>query len=412
MPSNQRQRVFLFLQGPITPFFKLVADGLEKKQHRVLRINFCFGDWLFWRRPGATHYRGRLRDWPAFVGRFLDKEQVTDLVLIGEQRDYHKMAIAEAKQRGIQIVTTDFGYLRSDWITLELNGMSAQSLFPRDPQTLFNLAKPLPEPELNPKYRDSFFIQAVWDMVYHLGNVLLHGLYPFYRTHQLYHPVLVYLGTGWHLLHARLAAKKTQALIDSLHSRQTPYFLFPLQMQNDYQIRAYSKYGNLETAIDEVISSFAKHAPDGFLLIVKVHPLDPFLVDWRRHCQQLANKLGVKSRVLFIDGGPLKSLLEHAQGVVTINSTVGIWSLLAGRPLIALGDSIYDIEGLVHPGPLDGFWRRPAAPDKPLRDAFIKVLAATIQLRGVYYHKTGLAAAVAETVARLHGNRINQPLTQ
>ncbi len=409
MPSHEQHRVFLFLQGPITPFFKLVGAGLEKKQHRVLRINLCFGDWLFWRRAGATHYRGKLKDWPAFIRQYLDTEQVTDLVLIGEQRDYHKAAITEAKKLGIQIVTTDFGYLRSDWITLELNGMSAESLFPRDPQTLSDLARQLPEPDLSPKYRDSFFIQAVWDMTYHLSNVLLHVLYPFYQTHQLYHPALVYLGTGWHLLHTRLAAKKTQALIDSLHEQKTPYFLFPLQMQNDYQIRAYSKYGNLETAIDAVIGSFAKHAPGDALLIVKIHPLDPFLVDWRRHCQQLANKLGVKGRVLFIDGGLLKSLLEHTRGVVTINSTVGIWSLLAGRPLIALGRSIYNIEGLVHLGPLDEFWQRPAAPDKALRDAFIKVLAATIQLRGVYYHKTGLAAAVSETVVRLHTNQINQP---
>jgi len=409
MPSNQRHRVFLFLQGPITPFFKLVADGLEKKRHRVLRINLCFGDWLFWRRAGATNYRGTLGDWPAFISHYLDQEDVTDLVLIGEQRDYHKVAIAEAKKRGIQIITTDFGYLRSDWITLELNGMSAESLFPRIPQTLFDMARPLPAPDLSPKYRDSFFIQALWDMAYHLSNVLLHVLYPFYQTHQLYHPALVYLGTGWHLLHARLVAKKTQALIDSLHNQQTPYFLFPLQMQNDYQIRAYSKYGNLEAAIDEVIGSFAKQAPGDSLLIVKVHPLDPFLVDWQRHCQQLASKLGIKGRVLFIDGGPLKSLLEHARGVVTINSTVGLWSLLAGRPLIALGSSIYNIEGLVHMGSLDGFWQQPTAPDTALRDAFITVLAATIQLRGVYYHNIGLAAAVSETVARLHTNQINQP---
>lgn len=408
MPTNARPRVFLFLQGPITPFFKLVADGLEKKQHRVLRINLCFGDWLFWRRQGDTNYRGRLNDWPAFISHFLDKEQVTDLVLIGEQRDYHKIAIAEAKKRGIQIITTDFGYLRSDWITLELNGMSADSLFPRDPQILLDLAKELPEPDLCPKFRDSFCTQAVWDIAYHLSNVLLHVLYPFYQTHQLYHPVLVYLGTGWHLLHTRLVAKKTQALIDSLHNNNTPYFLFPLQMQNDYQIRAYSKFGNLETAIDAVISSFAQHAPDDAVLIVKVHPLDPFLVDWQRHCQKLANQLGISGRVKFIDGGPLKSLLEHASGVVTINSTVGIWSLLAGCPLIALGSSIYNIDGLVHTGSLDEFWQKPTAPNQPLRDAFVKVLAATIQLRGVYYHKAGLTAAVTETVERLHTNNINQ----
>lgn len=407
---NEQQRVFLFLQGPITPFFKLIADKLEEKNHRVLRINFCFGDWLFWRRSGATNYRGRLQNWPAFISDFLDKEQVTDLILLGEQRDYHKIAIAEAKSRNIQIVATDFGYLRPDWITFELNGMSADSLFPREPKQIMSLAKQSPEPDLSHHYHDSFFTQAFWDMAYHLSSVFLWPLYPFYRSHQLYHPVLVYLGTGWHLLKTRIQAKKTQVLIEQLHKKQTPYFLFPLQMQNDFQIRVYSKYPNLETAIEEVMQSFADNAPSNSLLVIKVHPLDPYLINWRRYCFKLARQLGLADRIVFVDGGSLKSLLENSQGVVTINSTVGIWTLLVGKPLRPLGKAIYNIAGLIHPASLDEFWRNPVAPNISLRDAFIRALAGTIQIRGVYYQKNGLDAAVSEAVERLDKNLINRPL--
>src|SRR5690242_1472235 len=96
----QRRR-FLFLQGPISPFFAEVGAGLRALGHAVHRINLCLGDRLFWRGPGAVDYRGRAEDWPGFVAGFLDRHGITDLVLLGEQRPYHRAAIAAAKARGI-----------------------------------------------------------------------------------------------------------------------------------------------------------------------------------------------------------------------------------------------------------------------------------------------------------------------
>ncbi|MBK8815452.1 MAG: capsular biosynthesis protein [Methylococcaceae bacterium] len=408
--SEQSKRTFLFLQGPITPFFKLIADGLELKGHRVLHINLCFGDWLFWQRAGAKNYRGKLKNWAAHIEDYLDREKVTDIILLGEQREYHKMAISAAKTRGIQVVTTDFGYLRPDWITFEHNGMSADSLFPRDPESIKLLAERVKEPDLSPHYEDSFFTQSIWDMAYHLSNSFFRVLYPFYQSNQIYHPILVYLGTGWHFLKIRLAAKKTDTLIEQIRHSNKPYFVFPLQMQNDFQIRVYSKYPNLEAAIEEVMESFAEYAPPDANLIIKVHPLDPSLINWERFCNRLAQQYNLNERVYYLDGGSLETLLEKAEGVVTINSTVGIWTLLTGRPLMTLGSAVYNVQGLTFSGSLDEFWQKPDSPDLSLRDAFIRAMAGTIQLRGVYYNQPGLAAAVAEAVERLDRNKINQPL--
>jgi capsular polysaccharide export protein len=159
-----------------------------------------------------------------------------------------------------------------------------------------------------------------------------------------------------------------------------------------------------------VIESFAHYAPTEARLVIKVHPLDPCLDNWQRFCVKLAKQYGVSDRICYLDGGSLETLLEKAAGVVTINSTVGVWTLLVGRPLMTLGSAIYAIAGLSYSGSLDEFWQNPLAPDLSLRDAFIRALTGTIQLRGVYYHQPGLTAAVAQAVDRLHRNRINQPL--
>jgi capsular polysaccharide export protein len=162
--------------------------------------------------------------------------------------------------------------------------------------------------------------------------------------------------------------------------------------------------------IKEVMQSFSLHSPAQAKLVIKVHPLDPGLINWQRFCIKTAKEYNLNERFLYLDGGSLEALLEKAQGVVTINSTVGIWTLLVTRPLMALGSAIYNIKGLTYSGTLDEFWKNPLTPDIELRDAFIRALAGTIQLRGVYYNQPGLTAAVTEAIERLDNYKINQPL--
>jgi capsular polysaccharide export protein len=408
--GNPAPRVFLFLQGPLTPFFRLIADGLEARGHQVRRINLWFGDWLHWRRPGATDYRGRQRDWPSFIADYLDAERVTDILLLGEQRAYHRAAIEAAKLRNIRVIATDFGYLRPDWITFELDGMSADSRFPRAPETIRQIAEALPFPDLSRRYHDDFWNMVRWDMAYHLSGSLFRVLYPFYRSHQVYHPILVYLGTGLHLLRTRVGRGRATRQIAALKAGRAPYFVFPLQMQNDFQIRVYSSYDKLEVAVREVIASFAEHSRPGTRLVIKEHPLDPSMINWRRVCRRIANEYRVADRVEFLDGGSLDELLDHAEGVITVNSTVGVWALLAGKPLIALGSAVYDIDGLTHKSGLATFWTAPTPVDLGLRDAFVRAIAGTIQIRGVYYNQPGLDAAVEEAIERLDRELVNAPL--
>ena len=395
------RQVFLFLQGPITPFFALVADELEQRGHRCLRVNLCFGDRLFWRRRGGRNFKGTAEEWPAYVADLIDREGVTDIVLLGEQRYYHKVAIAAVKARGGRVTVTDFGYLRPDWVTFEPDGMSGDSSFPRDPDAILALGRAAPEPDLVQRFQDSFFNQAIWDMAYHLSSSIFRLLHPGYRSHQVHHPALVYVGTGLHLLRVRRTAPAADRVIAALQSERVPYYVLPLQMENDFQLRAYSPFPDMKTPLHDVISSFAAHAPKNTHLAVKVHPLDPGLRSWRRIVRRSAEKWGVDDRVVYLDGGSLPDLLGHARGVVTVNSTVGLWSLRAGVPTMTLGSAIYDVEGLTFQGELDQFWTESPPPRPELLDAFVRAIAATIQIRGVYYRKEGLAAAVQAAAARL-----------
>lgn len=410
MTARQPRRV-LFLQGLPSPFFRRLAEALAAAGCTALAVNLCAGDRLFWRGHSTLRYRGTLAAWPTYIGSLMDREQVTDLVLLGESRAYHREAIEAAHARGIRVVTTDFGYLRPDWITFEREGMSSASLFPRDPEKIRALAARLPAVDPAPRYREAFWTLARWDLMYQAANLLLAWRYPHYRKPFKAHPPWRhYPSIALRLLRAPWRERHAQAVTHELVDTGKRYFVFPLQLEFDAQITAYSPFQRLDDAIGQVVRSFARHAREHDVLLIKVHPLDPGVRRWDRIAIAVADRLGATNRLRYLDGGSLDRMIEGAVGMVTVNSTSGLRALQLGCPVKVLGDAIYDVPGLTAQTTLDDFWNAPTPPDPLLRDAFVRALAGTVQIRGSFYTEPGLSAAVEEATLRLCRDRVNAPL--
>ncbi|MBW9063615.1 capsular biosynthesis protein [Rhizobium herbae] len=411
MGSQQSStRVFLFLQGPSSPIFAKIAAWLEAKGHRCLRINLNPGDQIFWRRKGSYNYRGRGGEsWRAYAGSFMDRHAITDLILLGEERPYHQLAIAAARERNIAVSVIEMGYLRPDWLTLERGGMSSNSHFPVAAQQIVEAARTLPEPDWNRHYAQSFLAEASYDLLYNLPNVFLWFLFPHYRRHALFHPLAEYAGWVIRLAGSGRREREASQLVDSCLEREKPFFIYPLQLQTDFQLRAHSPYNDQREAIGQILTSFARHAAPDTQLLVKIHPLDNGLINWRKHVADLAVRLNVGERVHVLDGGNLNALLERAQGTVTVNSTVGLHALQLGKPVKVLGAAVFDIAGLSDQAPLEQFWRTPEPPEASLRSAFFRLLAASIQVRGNFYSTAGTDAGAAAIAERLHNRSLNQP---
>jgi capsular polysaccharide export protein len=113
-------RRFLFLQGLPTRFFHRLGAALTRRGHAVHKVNFNGGDRLFWRIPGAIDYRGTLETWPGVLTELLDTHDITDIVLFGDCRPLHRVAIRLAAHRAIAVHVFEEGYLRPSWITHEL----------------------------------------------------------------------------------------------------------------------------------------------------------------------------------------------------------------------------------------------------------------------------------------------------
>ncbi len=175
----------------------------------------------------------------------------------------------------------------------------------------------------------------------------------------------------------------------------------PLQLDSDYQLRAHSDFDGMQPALAEIVASFAATAPQNRKLVIKAHPLDNGLTDWRARTLDYAKALGVAGRVIFLDAGDITALVQNACGVVTVNSTTGTLALQAGIPVLALGRSIYGLRGLTHQGDLNGFWSAPTPPDPELYDAFRRVVAVRCLLRGGFYTDERHAPLVAAAADRI-----------
>jgi capsular polysaccharide export protein len=380
MTSSRR---VLFLQGLPGSFFSRLGNALRERGCDVYRINFNGGDQWDWPAKGAANYRGPARGWPAFLATYLRKHRISDIVLFGDCRPLHRMARGTAAGLGVTVHVFEEGYLRPDWVTLERGGVNGFSPLSLDPGWYREASLALPPVEDVPPLPPSLKRRWRETIAYYLAFTLLGWSFPYYRTHRPHPPLVEAAGWLTRLSRYRKNLRRSETAISTLQPQS--YFVFPLQLDSDYQLRAHSDFDGMQPALAEVVASFAAKAPAGKRLAIKAHPLDNGLTDWRTRTLEYAEALGIADRVVFVDAGDLVALVENACGIVTVNSTAGTFALAAGVPVIALGRAIYCLEGLTHQGDLNSFWSTPTPPDADLYDAFRRVLAARCLLRGGFY---------------------------
>lgn len=392
------KRSFLLLQGPPGPLFFQLGAALEERGHEVCRVNLGGGDRLDW-PTGAIDYRGTYGEWPTFVDRLLRERAITDLILYGDCRPYHVKAHGIAKLRGIRIFVLEEGYLRPHWMTLELDGVNARSPLKRSKEWIFSQAERLtPEEELPPV--TASFKRRARDSYWYYHHVVTGRLrYPHYRSHRP--GSIINEGLGWlcRLATEQRRARATAKVLEQLGDKKV--FLFPLQLSGDFQIRSHSPFADMPGAAIYVLESFAYHAPADAHLLIKKHPLDCTFFDWIGFVRRIARERNIEGRVHFVDGGDLEVMAASAHGLVCVNSTSATLALAQGRPVCAIGEAIYKIDGLTHHGHLDTFWNDPAPPEPGLYDAFRRVLLNRCLVRGGLASESAVSTLLQSMLERM-----------
>ena len=335
------------------------------------------------------------------------KHGITDILLFGDCRPLHLTAHGMAKLRNINIHVFEEGYIRPHWMTMEPDGVNGHSTLSRDPEWFLREAEHLPAPE-EPEPITASFNRRLRDALrYYLAVWFNRWQFPFHRPHRP--GSLALEGIGWIVKFARERARRCDISAKLERIAREPYFLFPLQLGSDYQIRTHSPFNNMRDAAIYVMESFAAHAPFGTSLVIKEHPLDCEIRSWRSFLRHQAAQLGISDRIIHIAGGDLTELSENSLGMVTVNSTSGTLGLAAGVPVFVMGTAIYDVPGITHQGVLDEYWSAPQRPVPAIYEAFRKVLENRCLVVGGIASESATNILIQSTLARLFEDPAHLP---
>lgn len=162
------------------------------------------------------------------------------------------------------------------------------------------------------------------------------------------------------------------------------FIFIPFQDDRDTQVRLFSPWiRNMRElfALGECIA----HETD-WVVVFKEHPSS------RENYPDLHQRCNEK--IFFANGNPTQQLIEASSLVITINSTVGIESLLLNKPLLTVGKAFFNIQGLVTHADsteqlLATLGRFPNWPaNQTLRQAFLHYLANEYCLPGRWQDAT------------------------
>ena len=140
------------------------------------------------------------------------------------------------------------------------------------------------------------------------------------------------------------AAHKQRKTSEQLVSLPERYVFVPFQVPNDTQVVCHSPWLCSMEAFYQALEQallFLQQQPDWqpFKFVIKEHP------SWPRSFTDLHHK---NSNIIFANDNNTQELIENALAVITLNSTVGIESLLLDKSVITLGNAFFNINGLVH----------------------------------------------------------------
>jgi capsular polysaccharide export protein len=381
-----RDRNILLLQGPVGPFFARLAQDLRWAGAQVHKINFNGGDWLFYPR-GATQYRGTLEDLPAFLEQVCREKRIDVIMLFGDCRPVHMGVRELAETLSLRVEVFEEGYVRPDYITMEAYGVNGHSAMPRSP--IFYLNTPAPAPPKPIPTGTSIWHAGFWACIYYLAAGLLRPAYPRYRHHR---PLSLFDGLRWIRGWGRKQwyRVRNRAIFGKLlRDGAPPFFLVPLQVHNDAQVRVHSDYEGVRDFIEQVVASFAEHAPAETILALKHHPMDRAYSNYGRLLARLAKQHRLTGRIVYLHDEHLPTLLSRARGVVTINSTAGLSAVHHGCPTLALGEAIYRIDGLTASTTLARFWHEAHRTNvhRELYRRFRNHLIHRTQINGNFYRR-------------------------
>ncbi|WP_339724371.1 hypothetical protein [uncultured Paraglaciecola sp.] len=124
--------------------------------------------------------------------------------------------------------------------------------------------------------------------------------------------------------------------------RPPKYLLVPFQKDRDSQILDNSAWiKSMDQLFSVLVEALVLSQRDDLHIVFREHP------SAKTKYSSLYKLAAKHPRLCFDQQSELSEIISHAEAVITINSTVGLESLLLGTKVITLGEAFYNIDSMV-----------------------------------------------------------------
>jgi capsular polysaccharide export protein len=369
----------LLLQGPLGPFFNNLSMALTQHGQTVFKIHFNGGDEFFYSQKNATSFTGSVHEWSDYLKMFVELHAITCIFTYGDCRHYHYVAKRACQIKGIKYFAFEEGYLRPNYITFEAGGVNGYSPTTYAAIQAYN---PIHEVADESKIESNFFRRMAYAAAYYNLSFFKRLKFPKYKHHRSFSPAYEAF-CWWRGFFRKGVYSVLQSSAKEICER-SEFFLVPLQVHNDAQIKYHSQYESIQDFIVDVLTSFSKSGSSK-ALVFKHHPMDRGHVNYAKLIRQKAVHLNIHKQVSYIHDQHLPTLLKACEGVVTINSTTALQAFYHNAPVLVVGYAFFDMPGLTYQGGLLSFWKDPVRPNIEFTDKFRAYILDHGQVNGSFY---------------------------
>lgn len=367
----------LSLDSPYSPFFSLVVKHINNvrsfraifsksgyqhyfsgheceyigsilSQHRtfsasdmalVIRSNNHFSAYVrkFEKRELTADELNQFASFAHYFRQYLHEKSIDFVMMHNDLRWHHAIAREICLEEGVPFCVSELGLFRPYTMTLDFHGVNANSSitsldidfsqFADLPERSFDVPVPFHGHEsMRSKLHFAYFL-----MLNKLGG--WRGLNsPIAHNALNFAP---YLNRFWQQNIKNRLGKGSKSSCGS-DAVLSPYIFFPMQLEHDTQFLIHSDFSSNQALLNEVEGAFYRSTlTNSHRLVVKLHP----------------NDLGTyqaDERTLFTKGNTT-ALVNQAEAVVSVNSTVCMEALETDKPLFVLGRAFFARQDLCQP---------------------------------------------------------------
>jgi capsular polysaccharide export protein len=326
-----------------------------------------------------TAYELRLMaNYLEYLREFLAENHITHIICHNDLRWQHAVARQVAREAGVEIFFSEEGLFRPHTLTFDSKGVNAFSSVPRS-QEFYRRQHFTPRPTFRPLIKRQ--LKRGLRLVYFLNFMLLNKIGDLLKVNVPLKNKNYSINQYAKLFFAKLRKVNRPSARLSL----TRKFIFvPLQVTTDTQTIIHSTFAGTQQVIELIEAAYEKLPPSlksEYALVFKQHPMEGHLT-YQFHADSIVSTEGTGS------------LLSKCDLVVLVNSTTIVEALTKQKKIITLGESHYNIPGLLRrsdgerlAGDIRDSLESPSRPEPELVESFLNYLKYHYQINGnIFYY--------------------------